>query len=1131
MKKLNSEQIAARDAEQNIVVSAGAGSGKTTVLAERYVRLVTEGKLNVEEVLTLTFTRKAQAEMYARIYRNLASSTHPRAAEQLARFNRARISTLDSFCAEITRGGSSRYGISGNFAIDEGADARRDCAVEILMRHKKEPAVRRLVAARTFDRIVDDLFSDFGKHEVSFVFTETYASLAEKQIAFLDAEQERVVESINRDLESILALDISSSRSKTAATLMEEAGKHHPLKNAKQPVSGEAGTEKDQLKTLIEKAALFCSGGFPKPRSDAKDPALLALRPLVESIREAASDLGNIAGTLLYREDIPVLGRIFDEYAALLLDAKRRLALLSFRDTAELALDILKHDTALRDYYKEHIKAIMIDEFQDNNRLQKELLYLITEDGKNHAQNRIPLPRELSGKKLFFVGDEKQSIYRYRGADVSVFRGLSEELGGFLELNINYRSTPELIEFYNSLFPGVFGTPEHAFEAEFRGINAAAREAENPPDTAAGVNASPVELFLREEEKPDSKTESDTEQSFTPVPWRWGEALAAAERVYRLVKDGEAAWGDIALLFRSTTHQADYERVFRQAGIPFTTSDPRGVYTEGPANDFYALLRLCLFPQDSNAYGAVLRSPFCAVGDETFLRIMLERDALPGPFPEEAPVSWFQDEADNARYTRGREIYEGARQKADREGIGVILAWLWYETGYQAFLAADSGKQPGLDHFEYLYSLALDADSQGLNLAAFLDELAPLMGSTEKIESEGMAGGKNTVSFMTVHKSKGLEFPVVILPFSESPGMGEKNDKPWYRHPEYGPAVNFKSDTARRKESAVNYFWNISYEENKKKEAAELKRLFYVAATRAMKKLIIFGVEHPRSSQSFMGLLEAGFAATPDIPHCTRRPYNPPLLKAYPRALSLLRSNIKSVRKETADGGLKAPAGALTLKEPSVIRTSPSALQETASEKEKQRGGPERPRGSELPDFRCESLLKGNLHLLFGTLCHRAIVILFDPEFPPQAKRDRVEREAAALFRNEGLGGAASLLAEEAFTKAEDFLKTETGRKASASPRRKSEFEFRLPLKNGAASILVRGIMDLIFEDSGRCVIVDFKTDRYRDPELHRIQLAAYRAAAPAFSDLEPGIFLCYLRDLSVLEYKKPPEEDLFYKQ
>ncbi|MDR1655374.1 MAG: UvrD-helicase domain-containing protein [Treponema sp.] len=1118
MKKLNPEQIAARDAEQNIVVSAGAGSGKTTVLAERYVRLVTEGKLNVEEVLTLTFTRKAQAEMYARIYRNLASSTHPRAAEQLARFNRARISTLDSFCAAITRGGASRYGISGNFILDEGADACRDCAVEILMRHKKEPAIRRLVAARTFDLIVDDLFSDFGMREVSFVSAETYASLAEKQLVFLDAEKERVVESINRDLESILGLDISASGSKTAAKLMAEAGKHYPLKNEQKPVSAESGN--DQLKILIEKAALFCSGGFPMPRSNASDPVLLELRPLVESIREAAAALGNIAGTLLYREDIPVLGRIFDEYAALLLDTKRRLALLSFRDTAELALDILKHDMALRDHYKMHIKAVMIDEFQDNNRLQKELLYLISEDGENHALNRIPLPHELSAKKLFFVGDEKQSIYRYRGADVSVFRGLSEELGGFLELNTNYRSTPELIEFYDSLFPGVFGKPEYAFEAEFRGINAAKREAEGTPDAAGAGNASPVELFLRKEE-----TEADMEQGVAPVPWRWGEALAAAERVYRLVKDGEAAWGDIALLFRSTTHQADYERVFRQAGIPFTASDPRGVYAEGPANDFYALLRLCLFPQDSNAYGTVLRSPFCATGDETFLRIMLERDALPEPFPAEAPASWFQDEEDRARYLRGREIYEGVRQKADREGIGVILAWLWYETGYQASLAADSGKQPGLDHFEYLYSLALDADSRGLSLAAFLDELAPLMGSTEKIESQGIAGGKNAVSFMTVHKSKGLEFPVVILPFSESPGMGERNSKPWYCHPEYGPAVNFKSDTARRKESAVNYFWNIINEENKKKEAAELKRLFYVAATRAMKKLIIFGVEHPRSSQSFMGLLEAGFAVAPDIPHCTRRPYSPPFLKTYPEALALLRSNVKSIGKGTAAGSVKAPTGAFTLKAPSVIRTSPSALQEAAAGEEKPQGYPEQLRGSELPDFRCESLLKGDLHLLFGTLCHRAIEILFDPEFPPEAKRDRVEREAASLFRNAGLGAAAPLVAEEAFTKAHDFLKSETGRKASASPRRASEFAFRLPLKNGATSILVRGIMDLIFEDSGRCIIVDFKTDRYREAELHRIQLAAYRAASPAFSDLEPQIFLCYLRDLSFLEYTKPPEE------
>jgi ATP-dependent helicase/nuclease subunit A len=171
-------------ADWNVAVSAGAGSGKTTVLSERYVRLINPGErnLNTNEVLSLTFTRKAAAEMYARIFKRL--SAHPQAKERLAQFDQARISTLDSFCTTISRGVSYCYGISGDFKIDDKKSRRiaEETAAQVLMQHRHEDFLHRLVAARSFEVLVRDLFADIALSVFSFVTPGNYAVQAQDQI-------------------------------------------------------------------------------------------------------------------------------------------------------------------------------------------------------------------------------------------------------------------------------------------------------------------------------------------------------------------------------------------------------------------------------------------------------------------------------------------------------------------------------------------------------------------------------------------------------------------------------------------------------------------------------------------------------------------------------------------------------------------------------------------------------------------------------------------------------------------------------------------------------------------------------------------------------------------------------------
>ena len=670
---LDTDQAAAYWADLNTAVSAGAGSGKTTVLAERYVRLVTQGALSINEVLTLTFTRKAAAEMYARIFKRLSASPDPRAKERLAQFDQARISTLDSFCTAVTRGASYRYGISGDFRVDE-TELRRtaeETAVEIIMRHRRDEAVRRLVAARSFENIVQDLFADLALSTFGFVRPGNYAALGKKQIDFIKQETETCCQEITELCRTVLALDGSKSKSTTLQKAQAAVRSRVPLQAVFDP---------DHINGLIETADFFMSpDSFRKP-SGGKEPALAELREAAVLLKdEQCPRLRSLAQTLLFEEDILLIGNILDEYETLFLERKRAKGLLSFQDTAALAVDILTKDPELRGYYKRHIKAIMIDEFQDNNRLQKDLLYLLAEREDAGRGGALPAAEDLAPDKLFFVGDEKQSIYRFRGADVSVFRGLAQERGqgqeASISLRANYRSAPELVDFFNALFPGVFGKAEALFEAEFSPMRAASykkqRKSGSPPR---------VELYIQEtRRKSRNNAGEDEEDESAETSKAAGEALAAAERIITGVTSGEFGFGDVAVLFKSTTHQNEYERIFRQAGIPFSAADPRGLFLEGPANDFYALLRLALFPGDRNAYATVLRSPFVRLADESVFKIMLENPD--DPFPSNLRDSWFAHPAEQERYEQGRAIFTQLGDMIDIQSIAPVLAYLWYETG------------------------------------------------------------------------------------------------------------------------------------------------------------------------------------------------------------------------------------------------------------------------------------------------------------------------------------------------------------------------------------------------------------------------------------------------------------------
>jgi ATP-dependent exoDNAse (exonuclease V) beta subunit len=1255
--KLDADQQRAYLADMNAVVSAGAGSGKTRVLAERYARLVTERAFKVHEVLTLTFTRKAASEMRERIFKRLAEIDHPLAKTALLQFDKTRISTLDSFCTKLVRGASNRYGLAGDFRVDD-TEIRRmaeETAVELVMNSRQDTtlyaALSRLVSARSFESVIKELFADIALTSFSLVKPGDYAGLAQKQVAFIHKETQRRCEAVNNLCAAILSVDASSCKSDTPRRIKTSARRMFTL-----PLS----FDEKSIRSLNEQADFFASqAAFPTIKSNVKDETLKALKLLTDEARDHAKNLLLLTKTLLFQEDILAIGKILDEYEADYLSRKRQTGLVSFRDTLEMAIDVLKADTHLRAFYKQNIKAIMIDEFQDNNEAQKSLLYLLAErddgvraddgradsgrgdgvradgvradsgrgdggrgdngraddvrggagrgdgvradgvrgggvraDGVRDAGVRadgvradgvraddgraddgradsgrgdggraddgrgdgvrgaIPTAKDLAPDKLFFVGDEKQSIYRFRGADVAVFRRLARELKegapqdlqhaiSDISLNTNYRSTPELVDFFNAIFPSIFGTATEDYEAAFTEVQS------NPSRQDTPAHYPPVEIFLQEASEDDEVSASTSE------------ALAAAERIVSGVQHGEFGFGDVAVLFKSTSHQNEYERVFRQAGIPFTASDPRGVYAEGPANDFYAILRLALFPLDKNAYATVLRSPFVKLDDEAIFTLLLEMGAESSiekkPFPDTPALSF--SPVEKARYEHGKAIFAELRQRIDLEPLASVLSYLWFETGYRTWLLYHKESRAVLGHFDYLYTLALDADRRQLSAGAFLDELAPLIGTAAKTETGDAPKLDNEVLFLTVHKSKGLEFPVVVLADAGGVGKGDRNDKPYYLSAEWGPIVNLKMDTDKRKEAPVNYFYEMVRETLKKQEEAEIKRQFYVAVTRAEKRVLIFGTRkvskaderelegldeverlerlaalpHINSKKetqrrSFLELLAIGLALGKSKQHEVF-PIFPPVStdtsqSAYTERLrALVEKTEQLTGKTSAAVPLITPSAFYAKEAPpltgwSSFSTTPTTMEAVWGATGESGAVLHREiRGERLPDFKNNAFLEGNEERAknFGTLCHRLIA----QRFAGAAFEDTAFRWAHDLFPD-AAREKAQALANEALSLTAAFFSSPLGKTAALAHRRYSEAAFILPLsgENGE-TILVKGSIDLIYEHEGRCVVVDFKTDREVRPESHRLQLACYKAAACAFSSLPPKTGLVFLRNMT----------------
>ncbi len=1156
---LNEEQRAAVTCEVNAVTAAGAGSGKTFVLARRYAYLVCVKHYAVSEILTLTFTRKATAEMYQRIYKTLLTVAQlfgdPYAKKAVEEFHTSRIQTLDSYCSNIAKLAVNSYGVTPDFTLDDGGayDLASSMALPFILEHRNSVALQLMAKKRNLESLATELFCNIITKYSTLVSPIAFSQDVERQYKKCIEEYEKAVCDFCNgafDLQEIYEQNKNSGKAffnalGPALETFKKADSSNPI---------------DFCVKSCSLATVSLRGQRPS----------MPWHSIVTELRELFASLVALANFIERKPLLEELALLLEKFQSDYVKQKRVTGILTFRDVACLAQDILKNNIQIRQSEKESYKAVMIDEFQDDNKLQKDILYAICERKDICLPGDVPADHLEQGK-LFFVGDEKQSIYRFRGADVSVFRKLSQELGtgtsASLWLSRNYRSHPDLIAAFNCIFGGYNYNQESVYKEDepssLQGETSAPSEAYNQGESIFPLEGSPTEEYQatytkvyagkRETRDPGTQREkrvhvclyskdfrSDEEDALSHDE---NEAFFVAKKIKELTESGKAKPEEIAILFRTLTKQSLYERYLKQMGIPYVTESVVGFFSDAPVNDILHFLTLLVYPKNQTAYCSVLRSPFVALSSESLERLLAHgSEEIFDPADSE-----LLDGDQRELYEKGCTMYREIAEHAGTMALTELLTKLWYKLGYRYETMWHSKFFQYGELYDQLFALAAEAQQEGAGLTNFVESLRSQAEESQRLDDMDipLEGGKG-VRIMTIHKSKGLEFPVVFLSYCSGEGFKNQNPDIAYYSEKDGMTFNIPSHPLLSSGSSkTNFFYDQAAQEAEKQQEAELRRLLYVAMTRAEKELYVTGILQKPSGnstteKSFIKLLYGLLNKyIPNLDQISQEDVVLQVTEDSPFDVEVIPAETRrSVYSEYQRHGRKSEEEnrkkIIQQLEPFYQKTPITMVQEEShyrnpsglfSEWQRTTGNlfqwehynkelalpVDFPKGHDAMQDEIDEIVLSTLQkddtLLFGygelgTCVHLYLEAVLKGEQPVIPSRFL---QLLSAKNQEKLKKVCSKLAQR-------FFESSTGKDVQKASWYKSEFPFKYKIDK----YVLKGTMDLIYKTGENTYhIVDFKTDKKEEPFLYFPQQSAYRAAAAVLLHVpEPAIrcFLYYLR-------------------
>ncbi len=757
----NPEQRKAIEATGEVFVSAGAGTGKTTVLVERFVRAVCDDGLDVDSILVITYTERAAGELRSRIRARLAELGRHDLSRAL---DGAWISTIHGFCLRLLKTHPLAAGLDPRFRVLD------DNQGKVIRGEAFDEALDAFCAGERPERL--RLLATYGARGLRRMLTSVYETLRSAGRA------------LELELGERPGLPVRLEELREAARCLTDDASATAAARASAARALELAEAEEWPERLLDLGPLRARGERAASYEEAR-----------KAVEQAALDA-------LAARDRELLQELLTGFAASYQAAKDRESALDFEDLQLQARELLRGSEAIREQEQLRFRAIMVDEFQDTNALQCDLVDVLS--------------GAAGARELFFVGDEFQSIYGFRHADVAVFRERRERAATLLPLTRNYRSRPEVLAVVNHLFGADFGS-------EFQPL-AASGEFPDP------VFAPPVELLIT-----DKAAWADTE-----THWRRAEAKHIARRVRELVDSGAATPGEIVLLFAAGTDAEWYEEELRAAGLPTYRATGRGYFGQQQVVDLLGYLRLLHNRYDDEALLTVLASPFVGVSNDALVLIRRASTKRPIFTGIERSLPAGLDERDVRLLLAFKQRYERLAELSTRLSLERLCEQIVAEHDYDlAVLALWDGRR----RYANLRKLARLARSyeelRGPDVEGFVRFIAQqeAVGSAER-EAVAEEEGADAVRLLTIHSAKGLEFKVVVVADAgRDRGAPGGDEILCLSDGRFG----FRVADPKTGKRAAAYSYEDVKAARKAEEEAERLRLYYVAMTRAIDRLIVSG--------------------------------------------------------------------------------------------------------------------------------------------------------------------------------------------------------------------------------------------------------------------------------------------------
>ena len=1083
--KLNKEQrAAALDRGRDVVVTAGAGSGKTLTLVARYTSLLAEG-IPPRRIAAITFSIKAAREMRARVRDKLFQLQQSVASEEerqgwvelSAQMDAARISTIHSLCAEILRAHPAEAGIDPRFEIiDESLSA----------------ALRVQAVEDTLTALVEeDSFAPLLKYISTTDMTAMLKELLNQRLIAGEVFQRQVDTHtlINKMLHARLNHPairelIDELRGMTQWELLEDAGD-----KLAQMVQELLGIWEVADHALGDGDLFGCTAALYQARRTKMDLRSGKrdswVKAQVSELRDNFDNLVNpITGgakpddslpspevEALFSDLLPRLRKAFDTLCHNYRDLLETRQALDFDDLEQGALQLLR-DEAIRARWQAELDAILVDEFQDTNQRQQDII------------------EALAGPpgRLFIVGDMRQSIYRFRQADVTVFKHVQDRIraegGQIIDLPLTYRAHEPLLGATGDLLVPVIGTQPDPTKDYYVPYTPMVAHEKNPPEE---VKPPYVELVFGVGE--------DTEAAHPTA------AQALALRLLQLKEEGQIqSWDEVVLLFRAATGYADYEEALEEMCIPFVTVAGRGFYDRPEIRDLINILRALADPVDDLAFAGLLRSPAFGLSDTALY--LLRQSGQPYWQALQGDLTAL-NAADRDQAIKTLEIVSQLLPLVDRMPVAELLTRIVNATHYRAILATADVKEGDQDAsttggrlWRNLDKLLSDAlASNALRVRNYLEMLETLNDAGAR-EGEASAEAQGSVQLMTIHKAKGLEFNLVVM---AAASRGTRSSKELaYLFEELG--VAFKLDPPPM-------LYNLSKHKDKDQDDMERLRLLYVALSRAKRKLIISGHATPNKDGELTfgawakDLVEAAGLMPHEFHQAGHEPFEHPTESNYPIRVWCLWDN--------------HPLPGVSLPSPEVNRLPESNLRPLYQPIEEAKPEPALEEDEAIIDslsWRAtaqDSELPGKV---LGKLVHKA---LHRWHFPGDPHLEEL-LEAAALHA----GLVSQSQRAHALNQVIELLDRLRQHPIWVHIDTSAERYHELPYAIQVGGRTENRYIDLLYRDGNGWGIIDFKTDPiltsgYREDLIIRYshQARRYRHAVKQLLGVDVKASICFLDD------------------